>query len=606
MAKRVDWLGKQRNLGNPRRKSLPVLPNLHNKDTTIAQLTPTYYQKTPSVENCKLPNIDMESSETAITPVQLELVRSSLLQYEDETMIDPGLEEAEGIAQSESFGRNYVDETVELTEISSLGIAKRLENLNLCGTKHVNLPSSHVTVGEKSDISPRKGGFKLQGSRATCQQRPAPRTSSTDRHLSTLQSNSTSSNKTKKISASRPNILTSMEERMVRNARSNAKNARSRRSMSAKTLVSKSLRPKTSVSRSRRNICLLTCIKPKNLEEEKRKFMKSGYTYNPQFEYEYPANPSVLERYNRASTEFLPQAMSIMKRVLERYENYEKFEWATGGQLLSKVQLWSMIRRYLEKEGFYGDVVVNISNDLIARAAMTINGGRPTLSIRETAAKKLWVEGLLRHEIGTHHLRFHNNRLQIWNSGKVRRQLAMKPANPTEEGLASLHSVLLRKDPSLWRPAVLYYTVYKASKMSFCELFEELGTFMDNPEVRWDYCLRTKRGQYDTSKPGCFCKDQVYLTGILQLLQVRHTLDFHLLCTMGKVSHEDIEMLKHHYKAEHTKIPGFMKDLPAYRRRLDHIVTVNGLDEWTDNVAPEERENCNNVEESGAVTVRNC
>ena len=96
----------------------------------------------------------------------------------------------------------------------------------------------------------------------------------------------------------------------------------------------------------------------------------------------------------------LVQAMSIMKRVLERYENYEKFEWATGGQLLSKVQLWSMIRRYLEKEGFYGDVVVNISNDLIARAAMTINGGRPTLSIRETAAKKLWVEGLLRHEIG--------------------------------------------------------------------------------------------------------------------------------------------------------------------------------------------------------------
>ena len=90
-----------------------------------------------------------------------------------------------------------------------------------------------------------------------------------------------------------------------------------------------------------------------------------------------------------------------MKKVLERYGNYEKFELATGGQLLTKTQLWNTVKKYLEKEGFYGDVVVNISNDLIARAAMTVTGGRPTLSIRESAAKKLWVEGLLRHEIGS-------------------------------------------------------------------------------------------------------------------------------------------------------------------------------------------------------------
>ena len=89
-----------------------------------------------------------------------------------------------------------------------------------------------------------------------------------------------------------------------------------------------------------------------------------------------------------------------MEKVLARYGSYEKFEMATGGQLLTKTQLWNTVKRYLEKEGFYGDVVVNISNDLIARAAMTVTGGRPTLSIRESAAKKLWVEGLLRHEIG--------------------------------------------------------------------------------------------------------------------------------------------------------------------------------------------------------------
>jgi len=79
---------------------------------------------------------------------------------------------------------------------------------------------------------------------------------------------------------------------------------------------------------------------------------------------------------------------------------------------------------------------------------------------------------------------------------------------------------------------------------------------------------------------GCFCKDQVYLTGILQILKIRHSLDFHLLCSMGKIAYEDIEMLKPHFNSERTKIPSFMQDLVAYRAKLDYIVEVNGLDVW--------------------------
>jgi len=89
-----------------------------------------------------------------------------------------------------------------------------------------------------------------------------------------------------------------------------------------------------------------------------------------------------------------------MNRVLKRYGSYEAFERTTGGDLLSRTQLWNTVKRYLEREGFAGEVVVNISDDLLSRGSMTINGGRPTLSIRESSAKKLWVEGLLRHEIG--------------------------------------------------------------------------------------------------------------------------------------------------------------------------------------------------------------
>ena len=104
--------------------------------------------------------------------------------------------------------------------------------------------------------------------------------------------------------------------------------------------------------------------------------------------------------------------------------------------------------------------------------------------------------------IGTHYFRGINNLQQPWNSWTGRKKLELKPNNPTEEGLASIHSVLFRKDPFLWRAALLYYTVYRASQMSFCELFRDIGKFVKDPNTRWDYCVRAKRGWTDTSQPG--------------------------------------------------------------------------------------------------------
>ena len=103
---------------------------------------------------------------------------------------------------------------------------------------------------------------------------------------------------------------------------------------------------------------------------------------------------------------------------------------------------------------------------------------------------------------GTHYMRSANNRYQPWHNNRGRKRHGLLPMNPTEEGLASLHSVLGREDPCLWRSAMLYYTVYQASLLPFAELFEHLGRFIQSPDVRWDYCMRAKRGQVDTSQPG--------------------------------------------------------------------------------------------------------
>ncbi|XP_035039619.1 uncharacterized protein KIAA0895 [Hippoglossus stenolepis] len=326
-----------------------------------------------------------------------------------------------------------------------------------------------------------------------------------------------------------------------------------------------------------KKICLLTAIKPSNVEKEKVKFFKSDFNYNPQFEYSNPISPLVLARHNNSSDCFLTQAVHIMELALQRYGSYEKFEQVTGGNLLTKSRIWHNVKKYMEKEGCVGEIVVQVTEDLLSRASMTVVNSRPTLTINISTAREHWLEGMLRHEIGTHYFRGINNCHQPWSSSVGRKKHNLKPLNPTEEGLASIHSVLFRKDPTLWRAALLYYTVYQASHMSFSQLFHNLGRFVQDPNTRWDYCVRAKRGQTDTAQPGCFSKDQVYLDGILKILRYRDKINFPLLMALGKVSFEDLDRLKAVAQMENVRIPHFMQDQARYAEQLTKIMMVNQL-----------------------------
>ncbi|XP_015263886.1 PREDICTED: uncharacterized protein KIAA0895-like homolog [Gekko japonicus] len=338
----------------------------------------------------------------------------------------------------------------------------------------------------------------------------------------------------------------------------------------------------------RKSPCLLVALRPVNIDAEREKFFQSCFSYNPQFQYEEPVPEAVLEKYKEASGQFISQATGIIHAVLEKYGSYESFEATNGGRLLSKCQIWSVIRKYMQKEGCSGEVVVQLTENLLSQAVMMVENSRPTLAINLSGARQNWLEGMLRHEIGTHYIRGVNNAHQPWHNLEGRKQYGLKPANPTEEGLASLHSVLFRKQPFLWRAALLYYTIYQASHMSFCELFRDLDHFVQDVGVRWEYCVRAKRGQTDTSKPGCFSKDQVYLDGILRILRHRQTIDFHLLAALGKVSYEDINQLKKFGVLDKARIPHFMLDRERYNQLLDHIVTTNCLkDEELERLLPD-------------------
>ncbi|XP_067652132.1 putative tyrosine carboxypeptidase MATCAP2 [Haliotis asinina] len=327
----------------------------------------------------------------------------------------------------------------------------------------------------------------------------------------------------------------------------------------------------------RKKVPLLAAIKPENERAEKDRFMRANFNYNPLFIYRTPAEPEVLSRFTNPSDKYMSQAKLIMDIAIQRYGSYEIFEEQSGGRILTRPQILCLVKRFLRKEDLESEICLNLSEDLISRGSMTRSKGRPVLNVRVVNLREQWAEGLLRHEIGTHYLRSLNNRYQPWNNFKTRRELGLKPLNPTEEGLASLHSVLFRPDPSLWRAALLYYTAFKASEMSFKELFRDLGQFVHDPNVRWDYCIRAKRGQVDTSLPGGFCKDQVYLEGALQILKRRRTINFSLLLKLGKIAHEDIEMLEEYADLENTRIPNFMHNMTIYRQHVDRIAQCNGL-----------------------------
>ncbi|XP_061598067.1 putative tyrosine carboxypeptidase MATCAP2 [Cololabis saira] len=326
-----------------------------------------------------------------------------------------------------------------------------------------------------------------------------------------------------------------------------------------------------------KKLCILTAIKPCNVETERHTFFKLDFNYNPQFEYSSPVSSVVLARYNKPSDCFLTQAVHIMELVLERYGSYERFEQATGGPLLSKSQISNNVRKYMEKEGCMGEIVVQLTDDLLSGASMTVVSSRPTLTINISSTREHWLEGLLRHEISTHYFRGVNNSHQPWNNRWGRKRFQLKPLNPTEEGLASIHSVLFREDPTVWRPALLYYTVYQASRMSFAQLFQNLGRFVQDPSTRWGYCVRAKRGQTDTAEPGCFSKDQVYLNGILKILRYRDKINFPLLMALGKVSFEDVDRLKPMAKMDNIRIPHYMQDQQKYAEQLTNIMAVNQL-----------------------------
>ncbi len=325
---------------------------------------------------------------------------------------------------------------------------------------------------------------------------------------------------------------------------------------------------------SAQTLPFLQKLVPTNLEEEKRKFFFDT-KYNPQFEYPENIDLDEWQKHGPIDTELIPMAQSILDGIIRKWGNESTYLHGTEGRVLTRDEVENTVGNYLDANQLRHLVNVNFTPSITARTSMHKN----TLNIRlPVQYREHGIIGTLNHEIGTHFLRRLNDEKQPWH--KNRSEFDMRPALITEEGLAVINGQYGEEEKGLWFPALGYYAVYLAEKMSFSQLFAELRKYSDDKDRRWSLCMKVKRGIKDTSIPGSFSKNQVYLRGVMVVLRwyLANGQDLRELY-YGKVAIEDLEHVRSisMLKPEELVVPEHVQHPKIFLQDIRKMISANKL-----------------------------
>ena len=315
-------------------------------------------------------------------------------------------------------------------------------------------------------------------------------------------------------------------------------------------------------------------LMPTNLEIEKRKWL-FDHDYNPQFEYEEDVDDDDLTRHGEVSEEYVSTARYILSKILKTWPDDEAYLSETEGSELTRAEVEQGIKSYLVRHNLLNQVNIIYTSKTASRTSVKGN----TLIIRQPVSYRAQgLQGMLEHEIGVHILRRMNNDQQPWKGNRA--QFDLHSYLETEEGLAVLHSNAIRGDKHLWFPALSYLAVYLAHRLSFSQLAKELQTYVTDAERLWSICLKVKRGLKDTSMPGGFTKNQVYLAGTIEVLRwlKKNHYDARPLY-VGKVSTEDVQTALQNsaLSLEELAVPQLILNREWYKAQLEQIARDNKL-----------------------------
>lgn len=316
---------------------------------------------------------------------------------------------------------------------------------------------------------------------------------------------------------------------------------------------------------------LIQRLIPLNLESEKKKFFFDP-NYNPQFVYKDKITSEELQKYVTVSNEYLSVADKIIELAAVSAKTQENDELQKKNPYLPKDEVERIVNEYVESEGLRKVMSIRFTDQTLARTSVYQNTLIIHLPVEYTHSSLI---AMLHHEIGTHQLRSMNDRKQVWR-GKTQ-DLHLHPYFVTEEGLAVLHAAVAKDSKFLVSPAIKYKAVHYAETHSFSEVYAMLQNHLSDRNKRFDICVRVKRGMKDTSLPGAFPKDQVYLKGAIEVWQwlKKHDFDPSSLY-IGKIALEDVDMLKPLSMVDPLHLPHFYTEAPEkYSKRMQEIGKAN-------------------------------
>jgi len=322
-------------------------------------------------------------------------------------------------------------------------------------------------------------------------------------------------------------------------------------------------------------VSILKRLTPINLLEEKQKFF-SDFSYNPQFVYDAVVPDEELYQYGKPDPAFVSLAQSILDK---EYKNRNETDLRMNqGSIFSEPEVTRIATDFLEMHALEDRIKIHWSSSFVSRASITPD----SLRLRKGSEfRKENLLGMLYHEIGTHAIRRVNYEQQPWF--KHKKKYGFSSYLETEEGLASLHSLLPFSYKSAYSTAIRYAASHFSQSHSFSELWSFLEKYIDDLETRWMITFRQKRGVADTSSGSGFTKDLVYFQGMVKVYNWLAKNDFDLYYLyFGKLALEDIELAKKLNPAFEPLLPSFFTlNKQNYVKQIKAIGKANSFDEFS-------------------------
>jgi uncharacterized protein (TIGR02421 family) len=342
-------------------------------------------------------------------------------------------------------------------------------------------------------------------------------------------------------------------------------------------------------------------MNPVNEASEKKKFFKSKDS-SPVFKYRKPNSCDKL--FKKIDSVELPEG--ILSRLLfQRLEKFKRtnamisnlgkpeFTFFSKGifdkpsnELINKAQeILSSTQSTTEESNIEAKKVLksmkkvlkelNLKEWKVSFKNMASNAAvitsKKTVFIRKKAKfSNDFLKRIVVHEIGTHVFRALNGEKQpykIFFTG-------LPNYLGTEEGLAvnveEMHNLL--KPNTLRTYAGRALAVNLSLQKSFREVFNDLKQYF-NDETAWKLTLRAKRGLIDTSKPGAYTKDYLYLDGyykVKKYLEENHEQGLKNLY-YGRLDLEQIPLIS---QLEGLKEPEYLPNSEIFSKLLADITVA--------------------------------